>query len=55
MGTSGIDTGHNVTRATLGYLTLLKALESRIGLSYEELLVRRIVYHLGSAGNAVNA
>ena len=52
-GTSGVDTGHNVHCAKLGYLALLKALKRRISLGLEQLLVRGVVYDLGRAKDAI--
>ena len=51
--TSGVDTGHYVNRAKLGLLALLKALKTRIGLSYEQFLKRRVVDDFLCIHNAI--
>ena len=51
--TSGVDTCHNVNRAKLGFLSLLKSLKSSIGFSSEKLLIGRVMYYLCSTQNAI--
>ena len=53
--TAGVNAGHHVHRSHIGQLTFFETLKSRFGLLLEQLLVRRIVYDLGHARDAVLA
>ncbi len=54
-GAAGVDAGHDVDGAQLADLALFVANQTRLGLFFEEHLIRRIVYDLFDACNAVFA
>ncbi len=52
-GTAGVDAGHHVDGAQLGYLPLFKALQGGVHLRLKKLLISGVVYDFFNAGDAV--
>jgi len=51
--TAGIDAGHHVHGAHVGYNALVETAQALLGLLAEQLVIRRIVHDLRNAGDAV--